>query len=79
MMPSDKAVVFLQNHDTQHELRKSVGLRVRQPAGVPPRQRVDARPAVRLSLGALELRVHTATRGITIGPPSDANGMDARR
>ena len=57
-MPSDKAVVFLQNHDTQHQC----GFSYRDGRRLPPRQRLDAGAALRLPVHPLELRVRLPRR-----------------
>ena len=74
MMPSDKAVVFLQNHDTQHELGSQCGLRYTNPqvfrlANVWMLAEPYGYPSVLSSYAFSCDQV-----GITIGPPSDANG-----
>jgi alpha-amylase len=74
MMPSDKAVVFLQNHDTQHDLGSQCGLRYTNPqvfrlANVWMLAQPYGYPSV-LSGYAFSCDQN----GITVGPPSDANG-----
>jgi alpha-amylase len=74
LMPSDKAVVFLQNHDTQHNIQQSCGISYRdgsvfrianvwmlaQPYGYPS------------ILSSYPFNCTMA--GISMGPPSDGSG-----
>jgi len=74
MMPSDKAVVFLQNHDTQHELSSQCGLRYSIPqvfrlANVWMLAQPYGYPSVLSSYAFSCDQV-----GISTGPRSDAQG-----
>jgi alpha-amylase len=57
-MPSDKAVVFLQNHDTQHDC----GISYKDGSTFRLGQRVDAGAALRVSLDSVELRLQLPGR-----------------